>query len=379
MNLIELRKKLHSHPELSGHEEKTLRILSEFLEQYQPSKKIALANGKGLLVEFDSGIPGPHILYRADLDALPIQEEGVKDHASKEAGVSHKCGHDGHMALACSLPAIWENVNGKVGKLGLLFQHAEEIAAGAKEIIHDEEFRKWDPDFIFGLHNLPGVSVKEVVLTRDVFSCASLGLRIDLMGVSSHAGEPEKANSPFYILQELSNLAEQMCSPLENDEFFLSTLVHVKLGEENFGIRPGDGRISFTLRAKKTQLLLKNKERLIKIAQQLAEQAKIKIRTEVFDFFPATINHPDLVEVLRQSAERSGLRTTLKTFPFRWSEDFGYYSDLCPAAFFGMGNGESSFPLHHPMYDFNDSLIEQFQKLFSDVLEVISLKKNLKK
>lgn len=365
MKLTELRKKLHIHPELSCREINTRRIISDFLQLFHPDQKLQLANGKALLFEFDSKVPGPHILYRADLDALPIEENRMTEYASQNPGVSHKCGHDGHMTLACSLPEIWKKLTLKKGKLGLLFQHGEEVAIGAKEIIQDPSFLKWKPDVILGLHNLPGYSPEEIVLSRDVFSCASLGLGLTITGLGSHAGEPEKGNSPFHAMKEIADFAQSLVTCEENESFFLSTLVHMKLGEENYGITPGEGRLCFTLRAKRTELLLNNKKDLIKKAEDLCREKGLTFSAQEFDFFPSTINDESLVTLMERSANKAGLKTHMRGFPFRWSEDFGFYNGICPTLFFGIGNGKESFPLHHPEYDFNDSTIIVFQNLMT--------------
>lgn len=369
--LSNLRKNLHAHPELSCEEKNTQKIISEFLKQFGPDQIHELANGKALLFEFDSKEPGPHIIYRSDLDALPILEEGDKEYASKKPGVSHKCGHDGHMTLACSLPEIWHGLKEKKGKLGLLFQHGEEIAIGAKELINDPEFLNWKPDFILGLHNLPGYSPEEVILSKDVFSCASIGLRLSITGLGSHAGEPEKGQSPFKALTEIADIARSLIVAEESDTFFLSTLIHMKLGEENYGISPGEGRVCFTLRAKQTDILLKNKEILLNKATALCKGKNLKLSHQEFDFFPATPNDKALVTLLQRSAEDAGLSPVIKVFPFRWSEDFGHYSNICPTAFFGIGNGKESFPLHHPEYDFNEKSIESFQNLMTRFFHLV--------
>ena len=363
-DLQHLRRKLHSHPELSGQESETQKIILDYLKQYSPSKVIHLAGNKSLLIEFDSGEPGKHILYRSDLDALPIQEINTFPYSSKNPGVAHKCGHDGHMTLACALPPLWKSKE-RTGKLGLLFQHAEETALGAKEIIKDENFRNWKPDIILGLHNLPGPETGTIVTARDIFSCASVGVRISFSGVNSHAGEPEKAVSPYDSLNKLNQKALELISIAENDAFFLSTLVHMQLGEENYGISPGEGKICFTMRAKRTEVLLKNKEAILNCSKMLAEDSGLKFSVEEFDYFPATVNSAQLVDQITDAAKSAGLNTQEKDFPFRWSEDFGFYEEICPTAYFGIGNGSKSFNLHHPEYDFNDEVIKSFQKLFS--------------
>lgn len=365
----ELRRRLHQNPELSCEEGETQKILLDFLKAHSPTAVIPLAEDKALLVEFDSGIKGPHTVFRADLDALPIQEESQHDYISKTPGVSHKCGHDGHMTLAATLPEIWNSLKKKSGKLGLLFQHGEEVAVGAREIIEDPEFKKWKPDFILGLHNLPGYKTQDIVMSEDVFSCSSMGLRISAEGLGSHAGEPEKGISPLPLLNQIVSFTQSLVNKKEDDHFFLSTMVHFKVGEENYGISPGEGKVCFTLRSKYTDLLQTNKKKILDKAHELGKEMGISIHHEEFDFFPATINNPELVKKVSESVNEAGLNGIKKSFPFRWSEDFGYYREVAEAAFFGIGNGEESFPLHHPQYDFNEGAIKHFQDLMGPLLK----------
>src|SRR5690606_10490385 len=148
---------------------------------------------------------------------------------------------------------------------------------------------------------------------------------LSLQGLGSHAGEPEKGLSPFPLLVQGAQLAESLISSKEDDNFFLSTLVHLQLGQENYGTMPGEGKVCFTLRAKHTEVLLKNKEELITKMQEQTQIKGVTFGQVVFDFFPATQNEQQLVKVLESSAHEAQLKVQTKTFPFRWSEDFGYY------------------------------------------------------
>ncbi|MEY4607435.1 MAG: hypothetical protein RLY45_2195, partial [Actinomycetota bacterium] len=124
--VVALRRHLHAHPELSGREHQTAARVLEFLAPLQPDRIISGLGGTGIVATFDSGVPGPALLFRSELDALPIVEVGVDEHGSTCHGVSHKCGHDGHTAILCGLAQRLAARRPASGMVHLLFQPAEE-------------------------------------------------------------------------------------------------------------------------------------------------------------------------------------------------------------------------------------------------------------
>lgn len=356
-----LRQKLHQCAELSHHESKTKKILLDFLTPLAPSRVKNFANGKTLYVEFDSEKPGPFKILRADLDALPIPETKKLSYSSHQAGVSHKCGHDGHMALVCMAASLFCQGHGS-GKLGLLFQHAEETGEGAKEVVADQDFTL-KPDFIVGFHNIPTLSMGTVAVANDVFACASTGLRLSFMGTTSHAAYPDLAKNFWPDILELTQFAQSLVSKAHDDDFFLCSLVHLALGEEDFGITPGNGQVSFTLRAKKQTLLDQRLELLLQKAKELSSNLGLTLSHQLIDPFPSLEVHAPVSDIVRQAALDNSIQVKEMDFPYYWSEDFGHFTQKVPGTYFGLGI-EIDHELHHPHYDFNDLAFEQYQDFF---------------
>ena len=154
--LLKLRRELHRHPGLSGQEEKTSATIERYFIALKPDRVYRNIGGNGIAFEFSGSKPGKTLMLRADLDALPIPESKKLPWASENPGVSHKCGHDGHMTILCGVAELISLDRPEEGRVILLFQPAEETGTGAAKVISDNQFPAMKPDYVFGLHNLPG-------------------------------------------------------------------------------------------------------------------------------------------------------------------------------------------------------------------------------
>lgn len=370
--IISLRKELHKNPEIANNEIETAKRILDFFSELSPDNTIRELGGNGLAFVFDSGNPGKTVIYRCDLDGLPIQENKNLLWHSVNAGVSHKCGHDGHMAIMCAFGSSISAERPKKGKAVLLFQPAEETGEGAKRVINDNKFEQIKPDYCFGLHNLPGFKEKSVIIREGVFASASIGMIINLQGKTSHAAEPEKGNSPSKAISKLIPLLENLALNKNMFRgFVLSTIINIKLGERAFGTSPGEAVIMVTLRANNNsdlQLMENLSEGFVKIT---AKECGLDYSIEFTEVFPATINQKECVQIVKKSAKALKLDCNSTKDPFRWSEDFGHFTALCPSAFFGIGAGENHQGLHHPDYDFPDDIIETGSRVFMEIYKQI--------
>ncbi len=368
-DLRRLRQLLHQNAELSHQETKTQKKLEDFLESYKPNQIMKLCSGKSLLVTFDSQKPGPHIMFRADLDALPIHESIALPYSSHNAGVSHKCGHDGHMTLVASLASWWQSKERRQGKLGLLFQHAEELGEGAQELITDNHLQGWGADKIFGFHNLPGFAENTVVVAQgDTFASASCGLKLEFAGRSSHAAEPEKALTPIKLMQELLTFGEDLQRLPSSTDFLQITPVGFRMGGENYGVTPGDGELYFTLRSYRDKVLQQGLEQILALAANSGSKMGITVKHTIKESFPALSVDPELSKLVTVQAKSCGF-SVMELPPFRWSEDFGHLANLGKICYFGLGIGNHIAPLHDPRYDFNDQVLEPYHRLLSHLLD----------
>lgn len=387
-----LRHELHAHPELSMKERETKRRLMEFLRE---NTKLfiedrghyfyAYANGKNEELE--------PIAFRADMDALPMEEKAGLPYGSKNPGVCHKCGHDGHCAALCGL-ALEADRLGTDRPVYFIFQHGEEIGGGGEEcagLIREKGIR-----WVFAFHNMSGYPEGQVLVKSGVTQCTSKGLTISMEGTPAHASQPEDGKNPAAALAKLALAIEAMAgiqqgeeiggqgesiaaqgesiaAPGENSSFggfVLATIVELSAGGRNFGIAASKGSVSVTLRADYERDLNRLEERIRETAQGLAKRYGLALSFEEQDFFPETVNDPEAVSLVRRAAASLKIPVRELSQPFRASEDFGYYLKQCPGAIFYIGNGEDHPQLHTAEYDFNDGILERATDLFFALLRV---------
>lgn len=353
-----LRHELHRHPELSNEERGTAEIIHRVLREWQPDRLRRDVGGNGLLVGFDGPGPAPHILLRCELDALPIDETASLPHGSTRAGVSHKCGHDGHMATMVTVAGHLARRRPTAGRVTILFQPAEETGEGAARVRADPAMRDAAPDFALAFHNLPGFPLGSVIVRDGTFAFGSVGAELALFGAESHAGEPEKGNSPVTAVAEalraLTDLPRRL-GLAATDGF--TTVCHARIGEEAFGTSPGSARILTTLRAATPDALRALRDATADLSRELAERHGLRAELSWREEFPATLGHPGVVSLVDASARELGLAVLRPNDPFPWSEDFGHFTASVPGALFGLGAGTEHPSLHHPTYDFPDELI----------------------
>jgi len=370
--LIPLRHELHQQPEISGEEENTARRIHDFLANTKPDNIYTQVGGHGLIVSYDSGVEGPHVMFRAELDALRIEELNELPYRSQIAERGHLCGHDGHMSILAGLGLYLGSNKPTKGKVSLLYQPAEETGEGGLAVTKSAIWKQIKPDYLFALHNLPGFPKGQVLMKPDIFAAASQGLTARLKGSTAHAARPEQAKSPALalsqIIQDLHHFRE---SSHTYQDFVLLTVVHALLGTPSFGITPGLAELRVTLRSFRNEDMSTLQAWTEQVIQRYAKASELKYKFEYSEVFPATVNHPEAYEILQNVVNHLDLPTRELETPFRWSEDFGYYSEDCKSCFFGLGSGEDRPDLHHENYDFPDEIIERGLQVFITIMKHI--------
>lgn len=372
-DIIKLRHQLHQHPELSGLEFETSRTLQNYLQRYHPDEIISDLGGTGFAAIFNGKKEGgPTVLFRAELDALPIVETNELSYTSIQKGVSHKCGHDGHMATLVGLASLLHENPLDQGRVILLFQPAEETGAGAWAVLHSPAFQDIKPDYVFALHNMPGLPMRQVVVRNHTFAAASVGLKVNLYGKESHAAEPDKGLNPG---EGMSELIQAFNALVRDQHAFnsqtLLTVVHARLGEVAFGTNPGFATVMATLRAFEQDDLNKLKKLAIETVKLEALKYELKYDLEWVEEFPATTNSLEAVELIERAAGKLGLEVKQAEQPVRWSEDFGHLTNRYSGALFGFGSGLEQPQLHHADYDYPDELVPAGANLFYSIAYAI--------
>ena len=397
--IVELRHILHRKAELSLHEAETGQILRDFLRKNtsleiverdgwfygvkrgargeltsgeltsevecagdkmlsqlssQLTSEVECTEGETLLQLTSEVECAEAIAFRADMDALPIEEGIELAYSSEHPGVSHKCGHDGHCAALCGLALELEGR--ETGRpVYFIFQKAEEIGGGgalAAELIEEKGIRE-----IYAFHNLSGYPEKAVVYRRGLTQPASEGMKILFFGRRSHASAPEEGCNPSEVISETVLYIRELLEA-EHRGMVLCTVTGIEAGSGDFGISAGEGSLSVTLRASEEEEMLALEGYILAFVGERCEEKEIRTEVRISDRFPETRNWDAGVDRVLAAAERIGAACVPMEQMWRASEDFGHYLKKCGGAMFYVGNGEEWPALHTAEYDFNDRILE---------------------
>lgn len=370
--LVQLRKRLHAHPELSGEEYETAKTIAHILPAFQPHTILEGIGGTGLVAIFDSGQEGETVLFRSELDALPIQEINEFEYRSNRAGVSHKCGHDGHTTVLVGLAQKLAAKPVKRGKVVLLFQPSEENGEGARAVLEDERFTYIKPDYAFAFHNLPGFPLNQIVVREGSFTASVKSMIIKLHGKTAHAAEPEHGITPAYAIAESLSKFERLSNNQPDDpNFALITPIHIEMGKIAYGVAAGYGELRLTIRAWTESNLVHLQHQIVDILESAAARYKLKLVYEWTQEFVANNNDSAAVALINDIAQGNGYDIHFNTYPFKWGEDFGLISQQTKGAMFGIGAGVDTPALHNPDYDFPDDIIPVGVNLFYSIAQKI--------
>ncbi|MFP4457303.1 MAG: amidohydrolase [Clostridia bacterium] len=363
--IIDLRHKLHQYPELSNQESITKKILMEFLKDNTNLEIID--KGKWFYAKYFTDKKNKNIAFRADFDAIMMEEFLDLSYGSKNNGVAHKCGHDGHVAILSALALELERLRPD-RNVYLIFQHAEETGNGAFECL--EFIDECEIDEIFAFHNTSGIPFGSVMIKNGVMNYASKGMIIELVGTPTHASRPENGANPSYafakIIEELENISK-------DDKFkglILATIIKVDIGQEAFGIAAHSGRLMVTIRAEIEDELNYLQEYLEDFVNRVAKEEKLKCTFSYKDQFPATVNHLESVNKVINVSKKLDIDVIEMEEGMRGSEDFGHFLNETRGAIFYVGNGKNYPPLHTKEYDFNDKLIPIVLEIFKSLIMI---------
>ena len=350
--IIALRKQLHQIPEASLHETQTKKQLMLFLEENTDWEIVDQGAWFYAVKRADGEPVKPPIAFRADMDAV----------CGADGKPGHYCGHDGHSSILCGVALYLTEQNMSLTRdVYLIFQPAEEIGQGAKlcqSLLQEKKIAE-----VYGLHNIPGYPLNQILVRRQTFACASTGLAIHLQGVPSHAAYPEAGRNPAVTFARLVLTLEQCTKEIQN-EFVLMTVIGMDIGSANYGVSASEGELRLTVRAERQQVFDSYLESIRSLVEQYACEGGFSYTIEEIERFPATENSQNGVERVCEAAKKTNRKVNWLEQPMRWSEDFGYYLQETSGAFFGIGDGEDHAQLHTAEYEFPDAIIETGIQMF---------------
>ncbi len=360
--MIALRRHLHAHPELSFEEFATSDLVAARLEEWGYEVHRGLG-GTGVVGRLRLGSGNKVIGLRADMDALPIVEQTGLPYASRNQGVMHACGHDGHTAILLAAAKHLARSREFDGTLVLIFQPAEEGDGGARRMLEDGLFELFPCDAIFALHNMPGLPTGKFGFLPGPFMASTDTLTISVKGVGGHGAMPHKATDAILagaaIVQALQSVVSRNVNPLD--------CAVVSVGSFHAGIAPNvipdHAELQLSVRALKPEVRDLLIERISAVAQAQAASfgATATVEVDEAQRFPALINDAKSTAFARQVAEdwlgADGLVTDMT--PLTGSEDFAVMLEQCPGCYLliGNGDGEGGCMVHNPGYDFNDDCL----------------------
>lgn len=361
----QLRHELHQHPELSNQEVWTKQHLIDFLRMH--TKLEIIDKGLWFYAVYRAGEDKKSIAFRADFDAISMQETMDLPYASKFPGIAHKCGHDGHAASLVGF-ALEIDQNGADKNIFLLFQHAEETGDGAVQCA--AFIKENNIEEIFAYHNMSGMSLKSVSVIDGTAQCASKGMTIHMEGSPAHASEPEKGKNPAFAIARIIDAIPGYILPENNKGMVLCTVIQVDIGERAFGVSASKGDLLLTIRALYEVELDKLQKNLENLALTQAEKYGLKVNFSYNDAFPETANYKESSDKIRQVCKAKGIQVVELSEAFRASEDFGHYLKQTKGAICYIGNGEDYPSIHTYSYNFQDEIIETAVELFKGLAEL---------
>jgi amidohydrolase len=373
--LAEWRRDRHAHPETAFEERGTARAFAEWCAHAGATRVHTGIGGTGVVARFDAGTEGPTLLFRAELDALPIAEGGgERPHRSRVEGKGHLCGHDGHLSLLAGLAALLGERPPARGRVYLLAQPAEETGAGAAAVLDDRRWSGLAPDACYAVHNLPGFPLGQVQCRPGAVTAAVHSLAIRWKGHTAHAAEPEGGRHPAGALRRaLGRLGEARQPDAAREDFRLAVPVFARMGEADpdpaYGTAAGSAELHATLRCWRQDALEAFSGHLEAALRADAEDEGLELSIERREAFAACDNDGELAGSVREAARAAGLPLHEDPPRFRWGEDFGLFTQRHRGVLIGLGSGEEHPALHHPDYDFPDDLIAPGLRLYAALLD----------
>jgi amidohydrolase len=356
---IKWRHHLHRHPELAYQERQTADFVAARLADFGLRVHRGLG-GTGVVGTLSRGGSRRVIGIRADMDALPIEEQSGATHTSMTPGVMHACGHDGHVAIALAAARACAALSDLDGTVHFIFQPAEENEAGGRRMVEDGLFRLFPCDAIYGLHNWPALPVGTCAIA-DGAMMAALGIfEIELTGMGCHGAMPHQGTDVLlaasHLVTALQGIVSRNVDPQKSGVISVTQL-H---GGSTWNVIPDTCIIRGTTRWFEEEIGALLTRRLEEVATMIAAGLGCKARIHHEKRMPATINDKAVAGSLKEMVAKTSLGLQLfDMVPSMSSEDFAFMLQEVPGCYIWLGAARpgSTEGLHSPRYDFNDDAL----------------------
>ncbi|HZO89562.1 MAG TPA: amidohydrolase [Chthonomonadaceae bacterium] len=370
--IVETRHYLHQNPELSHQEQNTSAFVAERLRALGLDDVQAGVGGYGVVGTLRGTAAGaetgPTFALRADMDALPIQEESDLPYKSCNPGVMHACGHDGHTATLLGTAAVLAQLRDQIrGTVKFFFQPAEETVGGAARMCAEGVME--GVEAIVALHGWPGVGVGQIGVRSGPMMASADTFDITVKGRGAHAAMPHISVDPIVvgaqIVLALQTIVSREISPVES---VVVTVTQFHAGTA-YNILPGAAEIKGTVRCLSDAVRASMPERLERIARGICEAARAEYAFRYQEGTPVTVNDEGMTALVAEVGREvlgEGNVVTLEA-PSMGAEDFAVYLRHAPGTMFRLGVGEEMPPLHTPRYNFADAALSYGMELFTQI------------
>ncbi len=357
------RREIHRHPELAFEESRTAALVAERLREWGLTPETGIG-GTGVVAVIEGAAPGPSIALRADMDALPMEDEGGREWHSQHSGIAHACGHDGHTAallgvaqhLAANPPAS--------GRVVLIFQPAEENGLGARAMIADGLLDRYPFDEVYAFHNMPLLAPGTAGVRTGSTLNGYIVWEVAIEGVGGHGAAFFKATDPVQaaarLATEISSIVGRYVDPAESG---LITVCSLQAGMSH-NIIPASARLSGTLRALNPAVQALLFDRLRAACDGVAALTGCTITCNVLAEVPPCVNAPEGADrAAAACAAVLGDAGVIRDHaPFPFTDDFALFLQAAPGAYLFLG--QDSAMCHNPAYDFDDGLLPVAASIF---------------
>ncbi|EAD5868039.1 amidohydrolase [Listeria innocua] len=373
--ITQIRRHLHEHPELSFHETETAKYIQDFYKGKDVEVATEVGNGHAVVVTIKGGKPGKTIALRADFDALPIEEQTDLPFKSKNPGVMHACGHDGHTAyllvLADCLIQLKENIPGTIK---IIHQHAEETPpGGAKSVVESGILD--DVDQIFGIHVFPFGESGQVYYHSGYAMAGRTYFKLKIQGVGGHGSSPHMANDAIvagaYFVTAIQTVVSRRLNPFDTGVITIGSFD----GKGSFNVIKDAVELEGDVRYMNTENRDKIDAEIHRIVAGIEAMFGVSVELTYTNDYPPLYNDPVVTEQVVASLQK-GLGEYLTDISMydmlSGSEDFAYYLQKIPGVFFYIGakpkNTPHAYFNHHPKFDIDEDALLVAAKSVADVV-----------
>lgn len=365
----ELRRYFHQHPEIGFEEHNTSDRVAALLQEWGYEVHRGLAK-TGVVGTLKVGNGHKRLGLRADMDALPMQENNGKAWSSTVEGKFHGCGHDGHTTILLGAARYLAETRNFSGTVAFIFQPAEEGLGGARAMLKDGLFERFPVDEVYGLHNAPDLAARQVAIFPGPSMAGADFFDITITGYGAHGAMPERSRDPVVIAmtlgQALQTIVSRNVDPLKSAVLSI-TQIHAGAA---YNVIPGEARLAGTVRAFSDKVRQQIRERMRAIAAGMAAAFDVEIDVDIRDTFSVLSNHEEqalaVAGVAREIVGDANVLTAER--PKMGSEDFADMLLAAPGAYFWVGH-EGSVPLHNPGFILDDALLPLGASLFARIVE----------